>query len=195
MRQHDAASFAFLPPKPQQREELRGKHGVAVLASLALFDPDQHPLAVDVIDLEAGHFGHTQARAIGGPEYGLVLGARRRFEELADFLDAQHRRELARIARQDQAPRQIRPVECRGEEEAQRRHGAVYGGRLHSAFALMNLKPANILGGRRIRRPSKEGSEIANKANIVALRIGSQAAHRHVFEHALAQSADRAFDR
>ena len=76
-----------------------------------------------------------------------------------------------------------------------KRHGAVYGGRLHSAFALMNLKPANVLGGRRIRHPSKEGSEIAHKANIVALRIGSQAAHGHVFEHALAQSADRAFDR
>ncbi len=58
----------------------------------------------------------------------------------------------------------------------------------------MNLKPANILGGRRIRRPSKEGSEVAHKANILMLRIGLQAAHRHVFEHALAQSADRAFD-
>jgi hypothetical protein len=59
----------------------------------------------------------------------------------------------------------------------------------------MNLKPANILGGRRIRRPSKEGGEIAHEGNIVALRIGSQTTHRHVFEHALAQSADRTFDR
>ena len=117
------------------------------------------------------------------------------FEQPADFLDAQHRRQLARIARQDQAPRQIRPVERHGEEEAQRRDGAVDGGRLHSALALMNLKPANILGGRRIRRPSKEGREVANKANIVALRIGSQAAHRHVFEHAPPQRADGAFDR
>jgi len=53
--------FAFLPPQPQQREELRGKHGVAVLSPLALFDADQHPLAVDIVDLEAGNFGHPQA--------------------------------------------------------------------------------------------------------------------------------------
>ena len=145
--------------------------------------------------LRAGHFGHTQARAVGGAEYGLVFDPRRRLEELADFLDAQHRRQLARIARQDQAPRQIRPVERHGEEEAQRRHGAVDGGRLHPALALVNLKPANILGRRGIRRLSKEGREVAHKANIVALRIGSQAAHRHVFEHALPQRADGAFDR
>jgi hypothetical protein len=158
-----------------------------------LFDADQHPLAVDIVDLEAGHFGHTQARAVGGAEYRLVLGAWRRFEKPTDYLDAQHRRRLALISRQDQTPRKIRPVEGHDEEEAQR--GAIDGGRLHSAFALMNLKPANILAGRRIQRPSKEGGEIAHKANIVALRIRSQAAHRHVFEHALAQSADRAFDR
>ena len=171
MRQHDAALFAFLPPQPQQHEELRGKHGVAVLASFALFDPDQHPLAVDVVDLEGGDFRHTQARAVGGPEYGLVLGARRGFEEPTDFLDAQHRREFARIARQDQASRQIRPIERHGEEEAQRRHGAVDGGRLHPALALVNLKPPNVLGRSGIRRLSKEGREVAHKANILALGI------------------------
>jgi ABC-2 type transport system ATP-binding protein len=86
-------------------------------------------------------------------------------------------------------------LERHGEEEAQRRNGAVDGGRLHPALALVNLKPANILGRRRIRRPSKEGREAANKANILVLRIRSQAAHRHIFEHALPQRADGAFDR
>jgi hypothetical protein len=59
----------------------------------------------------------------------------------------------------------------------------------------VNLKPANILGRRPIRRPSKEGREAANKANILVLRIRSQAAHRHIFEHAPPQRADGAFDR
>jgi hypothetical protein len=59
----------------------------------------------------------------------------------------------------------------------------------------VNPKPANILGRRRIRRPSKDGREVANKANILVLRIGSQTAHRHVFEHAPPQRADGAFDR
>lgn len=114
---------------------------------------------------------------------------------MADFLDAQHRWQLARIAREDQTPRQIWPIERHGEEEAQRRNGAVDGWRLHAAFTLVNLKPANILGRRGIRRLSEEGGEAAHKANIVALRIRSQAAHRHIFEHALPQRVDGAFDR
>ena len=59
----------------------------------------------------------------------------------------------------------------------------------------MNLKPANILSCCRIRRLAKEGCEAAHNANIIALRIGSQAAHRHVFEHALPQRTNGAFDR
>jgi hypothetical protein len=58
-----------------------------------------------------------------------------------------------------------------------------------------DLKPANILGRRRIRRLTEEGCEAAHNANIIVLRIGSQAAHRHVFEHALPQRTDRAFYR
>ena len=53
--QQDAAPFALAPPEPQQLEQLRREHGVAVLASLALFDADQHALAVDVVGLEVRH--------------------------------------------------------------------------------------------------------------------------------------------
>ena len=54
--QHDAAPLALAPPEPQQFQQLRRQHGIAVLASLALFDPDQHARAVDVADLEGRHF-------------------------------------------------------------------------------------------------------------------------------------------
>ena len=40
--------------------------------------------------------------AVGGAERGLVLEARRRFEQPRHFLDAQHLRQLARIADDDQ---------------------------------------------------------------------------------------------
>ncbi len=63
------------------------------------------------------------------------------------------------------------------------------------ALALVNLKPANVLSRCRIGRLTEEGCEAAHYANIIVLRIGSQAAHRHVFEHALPQRTDRAFDR
>ena len=103
MREHHAAPLAFAPPQPQQLQQLRREHGVAVLASLALFDADQHARAVDVVDLEVRDLGHAQARAIGDTERGLVLDARRRLEQPRRFLDAQHLGQLARIPGDHQA--------------------------------------------------------------------------------------------
>src|SRR6266850_669372 len=37
-----------LPPGPQQTEQMRGQHDIAILAAFALLDPDHHALAVDV---------------------------------------------------------------------------------------------------------------------------------------------------
>ena len=71
----------------------------------------------------------------------------------------------------------------------------IVGGRNSPLSRLVNLKPANVLSRCRIGRLTEEGCEAAHYANIIVLRIGSQAAHRHVFEHALPQRTDRAFDR
>src|SRR5207237_604391 len=48
---------ALPPPGAQQREQLRRQHGMAVFAALALLDPQQHALGVDVADLECDDFG------------------------------------------------------------------------------------------------------------------------------------------
>ena len=45
---HHAASPPYLPPLAQQGEEIGRKHGVAVPATLALLDADQHAFAVDI---------------------------------------------------------------------------------------------------------------------------------------------------
>ena len=96
------------------------------------------------------------------------------------------------MVHQDEAPRQVRPVERHGEEEAQRRHRAVDGRRLHAALGLMNLEAADVLGRRRVWGTTEEDREAADDAEIIALRLLAQAAHGHVFEHASAQRADRA---
>ena len=88
---------ATLPPVAQQLEQLRRQHRVAVLAALALLDPDQHALAVDVGDLQRDDLGDAQARAIGDAQRRLVLEARRRLEQARDLLRAQHDRQLARL--------------------------------------------------------------------------------------------------
>ena len=39
-----------------------------VLATLSLVDADQHPVAVDIADLQVGHFVHAQPAAISHAE-------------------------------------------------------------------------------------------------------------------------------
>jgi hypothetical protein len=52
------------PVAPQDAEQLRRQHDIAVFAALALLDAEHHPAAVDVGELEAGHLRRTQS---GGP--------------------------------------------------------------------------------------------------------------------------------
>src|SRR5437667_10533921 len=58
-----------LAPKPapvaaQRIEQLRAEHDIAVLASLASPDMNDHPLAVDIADSQARYFSATCARGI-----------------------------------------------------------------------------------------------------------------------------------
>jgi hypothetical protein len=44
---------------------MRRQHDVSVFATLALLNANDHAFAVDVADLERGHLGGAQTRAIG----------------------------------------------------------------------------------------------------------------------------------
>jgi len=185
MGQHDVPTLAFTPPEPKQLQKLGRQHRVAVLASLALLHPDQHAGAIDVVDLEGGDFRDPKPGAIRGPQRRLILETRRRHEQPPDLLDAQYIGKLAGMTDEDEAERQIRPVERHAEEEAKSRNRGIDARRLHAALRLMNLETADILGRGRIRRTSQEGREASDGADVVALRSLSQIAHCHVFKHAL----------
>lgn len=118
--EHDIATLALAPPHPERLEQSRREHVIAVLASLALLDADQHAGAVDIIDLEVRDFRHTQPRAIGDTERSLVFDAGRCFEKLRRFIDTEHVGQLARITRDDERPRQIStPESPRGKRKAE----------------------------------------------------------------------------
>ena len=136
---------ALAPPVAQQFEQLRRQHGVAILAALALLDPQQHALGVDVADLERDHLGDAQTGAVGGGECRLVLRPRCRLEQQRDLLDAQHRRQPARLAHHRETPGKLRAVERHGEQEAQGRDRRVDARRLHAALPLVQLEAAYIL--------------------------------------------------
>src|ERR1700689_4771785 len=49
---HHALLVPDLPPLTQQGEQICREHGIAIPATLATLDPEQHALAVDIGDLE-----------------------------------------------------------------------------------------------------------------------------------------------
>jgi hypothetical protein len=57
---------AVSPPVAQQLEQLRRQHGIAVLAALALLDPQQHALGIDIADLERDDLEDAQSGATCG---------------------------------------------------------------------------------------------------------------------------------
>ena len=67
-RQQQAAPSPLAPPGAQQFEQLRRQHRVAVLASLAALDAQQHALGIDIADLERDDFRDAQPGAVGGGE-------------------------------------------------------------------------------------------------------------------------------
>ena len=52
MREHHPAPLALAPPQPQQLEQLRREHGVAIPRALARSTRISMRVAVDVVDLE-----------------------------------------------------------------------------------------------------------------------------------------------
>src|SRR3546814_4486432 len=70
----DALLPSGAPPVAEQQKQAFGQHRVAVASAFTALDPEQHPLAVDVVDLERCHLGHPQARAISEDRKSVVLG-------------------------------------------------------------------------------------------------------------------------
>ena len=168
---HHALLPPDLPPLAQQREQVGRQHGIAVPPALAALDAQQHALAVDVGDLQRRDLGDAQARAIGDRERGLVLEAGGGVEQPGDLVAAQHHGQLARVRQPDELARQVGAVERLGEEEAQRRHDAVHGRHGNAVLLLLDLEPAQVVGGRRVWRTPEERRQPSDIAEIVALRL------------------------
>ena len=60
---------------------------------------------------------------------------------------------------------------------------------LHAGLRLVHLETAKIFGRRRVGRAAEEGRESLHAADVVTARVLGEAAHVHVFDHALAQRA------
>lgn len=65
-----------------------GQDGVAILASLALIDPDHHPLTIDIGYLKPCGFTGSQSRGVGDHQDGFM------FEILRHGQEGFHLREI-----------------------------------------------------------------------------------------------------
>jgi hypothetical protein len=66
----------------------------------------------------------------------------------ATFIAAQHHRQLARVRQTNELARQIGTIDRMREEEAQRRHDAVHRRHGNTVVLLLDLEPAQVVGGR-----------------------------------------------
>src|SRR5258707_635278 len=85
------------PPGAQQVEQVRRQHDVTVLAALALLHADDHPLAVNVGNLERDHLGGAQAGAVGHAQCRLVFEPWGGVEQPRHFLRTEHHWQFARL--------------------------------------------------------------------------------------------------
>jgi hypothetical protein len=112
-----------LAPQPAQAdaqciEEFGAEHDIAVLASLASPDMNDHPLAVDIADLQVRHLCSTCARGIERHQQNAMKGAVCRVDQTRHFFLAEHLRQmqnLLRIRCLGNTPASL----CRGQTQSQ----------------------------------------------------------------------------
>ena len=188
--QHLAPRLGLAPPGPQQREQGRGQHRVAVPAPLPLLNANGHALAVDVPDLQRHHLRGAQTRPVGHRQRRLVLQPRGRVQQPGDLLDAQDHRQGPFRSHMAGLRRQLGVSEGHLAEEPQRRHRRVQTGSAHTAVGQVQLVAAQVLRRGRCQGPPQEGGELPHGADVARLGLLRELAQAHVFDHALAQRAD-----
>src|SRR5215470_7006589 len=115
------------PPFVQYLEQDGRENDVPILLALALLDPDEHPVTIDIGELERYHLRGSQAGGISQAQDRSVLDVRRRGEQPTDLLRAQNNGQAARLAGRDELLGKIGAFQCDLEEEPQG-SGADVGG-------------------------------------------------------------------
>ncbi|SRR6266851_4090698 len=85
-KQPDTGSFTQLPPvRAEFFEQDRAEQHVAILATLAALDVENHALAVHVADLQASQLRVPNPSGVESHEHGAIKGSRSGVDELRYF--------------------------------------------------------------------------------------------------------------
>ncbi len=85
----------FSPVLSQKFKGPLGQDGVAIFASLALSDPDGHPLTINIGDLQAGGFTGSQSRGVSDHQDRLMFEILRHRQEGFDLREIQNDRKFS----------------------------------------------------------------------------------------------------
>src|SRR5246500_5163816 len=107
------------PPLAQYLEQDGRENDVAILLALALLDPDDHSVTIDIGELERYDLRGSQAGGISQAQDRPVLDVRCRGEQPTDLLRAQNNGQAARLAGRDELLGKIVAFQCDLEEEPQ----------------------------------------------------------------------------
>jgi hypothetical protein len=105
------------PPGPEQFEQGGRAQRIAVPLTLALFDANDHPFAIDVAHGERHDLAGAQARALSHRERRLILKTAGGLEEPSHLFEAQDDGSLARFVYRAHLGQGIGTLECGLEEK------------------------------------------------------------------------------
>src|SRR5205085_9830447 len=175
------------PPFVQYVEQDGRENDIPILLALALFDPDDHPVTIDIGELERYHLRGSQAGGVSQAQERLVLDVYRRGEQPTDLFRAQNDGQAARLAGRDELLGKIVAFQRDLEEEPQGSGTDVDGRYRRPDRRQPQLIAMNILGGSLVGSTAQKIGKPFDVADIVELGLGAKPADRHVLDHSPAE--------
>jgi hypothetical protein len=174
-----------LPVHAQQLEGPFGQGHIAVCAPLALADPHQHALGVDVRDLARGSFPETQATGIDHPQTPLGFRACDRGQQGADFWRTQHDGELLAVPGPSEGEERPRALQGTLREEPDAIEVDAEGP-LGDLLVIEQIQKvlAEFLFAELVRRASVVWRQLAHSGDITLLGLRGKPPKLQVFQQA-----------
>jgi hypothetical protein len=173
-----------LPVGAQCGQQAGGEQRGAILAPLALLDPDQPAFAFNVRALEADDFTDAQASSIGGHQEDTVPGVLGAREQALEFFDAQDLWELRRCWARWQVEIQRLPPQEFGREKAEPTGHLVTG--TPGAVAVdqpMGQVAAHLVGAQWVGGAMVERGQARDSGDIGGLGLWGQPFELHLGDH------------
>src|SRR5204863_6786822 len=144
------------PPFAQYLKKDGRENDISILLPLALFDPDDHPVTIDIGELEGYDLRGSQARGISQAQERLMLDVYRRGEQPTNLFRAENNEQAARLAGRDELLGKIMALQRDLEEEPQGSGTDVDGRYRRPDRRQPQLIAMDILGGSLVGRTAQK---------------------------------------